>query len=584
MAAQGIDDTVPLSCTILATDNSSGHVVYVMKVQRGYDPKYTWQISKRYNEFNDLYNQLKVTNYEMSLPPKKAFGNMKPEFLTTRQQGLQEFIDKILKNLQLANSLQVKKFLDEENYFQNFQEIVLQHVSMYFRSEPNWEVVEPLNQIGWRFRKQHVLLKNSENPNTKYLLTWYEHGIHKSLKENELKTIFQQFCLIQHEYIEPMIRIESGDMSTIMIQKYNDKLISLRDYIYGQTKITSNYMKKYAHQKSPPTMNHNLIKVLCKKIMLALQFIYSKGLFYGHLHTGNILIEQNGNCVKLTDLPNGILGLPYFYRSCIIDQRKIQNLELVDVYGFGHVLYEMIYGEPLLNGSSKTDFSDCKNIEIKQMLELLLTDEGIKAGLPTINQLMEMPFFKNTNIDQIPTSSVSASANTSNMSKLFSSAKVKEYLQKSREFIEKRMNEEQKALHKIKRHNNAEAKVLSEQEIRKRRKEKKKAVQNMNNSLEYPTSLSGNSTSNSAKSQTKSESKSPSSTQSKTTTSTPPAPPPPPPPSMGNGPPAPPPPPIGGAPPPPPTADRSNLLSSINSFNKGGLKKTKTNDRSDAKI
>lgn len=72
----------------------------------------------------------------------------------------------------MANSLPVKKFLDEENYNQNFQELALQHVSMYFRSESNWEVIEPLNQIGWRFRKQHLMLKNSENSNAKYLLTW----------------------------------------------------------------------------------------------------------------------------------------------------------------------------------------------------------------------------------------------------------------------------------------------------------------------------------------------------------------------------------------------------------------------------
>jgi PX domain-containing protein kinase-like protein len=205
-----------------------------MKVQRGFDQKYSWQISKRYNEFNDLHAQLKLSNYELTLPPKKTFGNMKPEFLNTRQIGLQDFIDSILKNLLLANSLPVKIFLDSENYSQNFQESALQHVSMYFRSESNWEIIEPLNQIGWRFRKQHMLLKNSESPGTKYLLTWFEHGIDKVLKETELKIIFQQFCLIQHEYIEPMVRIDSGDCSTIMIQKYNDKLISLRDYIYGQ--------------------------------------------------------------------------------------------------------------------------------------------------------------------------------------------------------------------------------------------------------------------------------------------------------------------------------------------------------------
>lgn len=83
-------------------------------------------------------------------------------------------------------------------------------------------------------------------------------------------------------------------------------------------------MKKYSLQKTYQTLPIHLIKQIGKKILLALQFIYSKGLFYGHLHTGNILIEQNGNYVKLTDITNGLLGLPYFYRSYVLEYRKIQ--------------------------------------------------------------------------------------------------------------------------------------------------------------------------------------------------------------------------------------------------------------------
>lgn len=54
----------------------------------------------------------------------------------------------ILANLMLANSLPVKKFLDAENYLENFKELALAHVSMFFRSESNWQVLEPLNDIG----------------------------------------------------------------------------------------------------------------------------------------------------------------------------------------------------------------------------------------------------------------------------------------------------------------------------------------------------------------------------------------------------------------------------------------------------
>jgi len=44
-------------------------------------------------------------------------------------------------------------------------------------------------------------------------------------------------------------------------------------------------------------------------------------------------------------------------------------------------------------------------------------------------------------------------------------------------------------LYKFRRQSNAEAKVLSEEEVRKRRKEKKKAEKEalLNNSLEFPT-------------------------------------------------------------------------------------------------
>ena len=81
-------------------------------------------------------------------------------------------MDKVLANLLLAHSLPVKRFLDEENYSQNFGEQALAHVSMFFRSESNWEIIEPLGDIGWRFRKKCILLKNSESPNNKYILTW----------------------------------------------------------------------------------------------------------------------------------------------------------------------------------------------------------------------------------------------------------------------------------------------------------------------------------------------------------------------------------------------------------------------------
>jgi PX domain-containing protein kinase-like protein len=444
-----IDDTQPLTCQFQATETIDNHIVYVMKVHRGFDAsKSSWLIKRRYNEFNELYNELKVSQYDLQLPPKKTFGNMKPEFLSTRQLALQQFIDQILSNLLLANTFCVKKFLDEDNYDLDIKGIALAHVSMFFRSEPAWQVIEPLNQIGWRFRKQLILLNNKNiSTNTKYLLTWCQHGPDKYLKENELKTIFQQMALIQHDNIETIIDIHSGDTSTIMIQQYNEKTISLRDFIYDESKMNVNYIKKYCKPlKSGKSLDLSLIKLISKQILLVLQWLYAKGLYFGHLHSGNVLVDQKGNgSIKLTDLPNSLLGLSSMYRSFIVEQRRISNLELVDVYGFGHILYEMIYGESLVMSSSRTDFADCPNEQVKKILELILLEETLnKSGPPTINELLEMDFFKNVYLPPSLSSSQSPNSSSKNSLKLFNSSKQKDLIAKSREFIEKRLNEEQK--------------------------------------------------------------------------------------------------------------------------------------------
>uniref|UniRef100_A0A4W5K6V0 Uncharacterized protein n=1 Tax=Hucho hucho TaxID=62062 RepID=A0A4W5K6V0_9TELE len=51
-------------------------------------------------------------------------------------------------------------------------EIALQQVSMSFRSDPKWEVVEPLKDIGWRIRKKYFLIKSKDQPKERQVLSW----------------------------------------------------------------------------------------------------------------------------------------------------------------------------------------------------------------------------------------------------------------------------------------------------------------------------------------------------------------------------------------------------------------------------
>lgn len=93
-------------------------------------------------------------------------------------------------------------------------------------------------------------------------------------------------------------------------------------------------------------------------------------MFFGHLHASNVIVDE-GVC-RLVDVENGILGVPSFLRPAFTQHRKInvrrclfpeprqwelslslgylhlspQSMEGVDIFCFGHLLYEMTYGQP----------------------------------------------------------------------------------------------------------------------------------------------------------------------------------------------------------------------------------------------
>ncbi|XP_044515495.1 PX domain-containing protein kinase-like protein isoform X6 [Gracilinanus agilis] len=548
-----LDDTAPLSAGIEASQSLHSHTEYIIRVQRGIAIENSWQIS----------------GLSLPLPPKKLIGNMDREFIAERQKGLQNYLNVITTNHILSNCELVKKFLDPNNYSANYTEIALQQVSMFFRSEPKWEVVEPLKDIGWRIRKRYFLMKSKNQPKERLVLSWADLGPDKYLADKDFQWLIRLLPSCSHPHIYRVTFATASESSALVIRTFNERG-TLKDLIY-KAKPKEPFLRKYCSPRKAQGLELAHIKAFGRQILEALKFLHEKGFPYGHLHSANVMLE--GDTCRLLDLENSLLGLPSFYRAYFSQFRKINTLESVDVHCFGHLLYEMTYGRPP-DAVPVDTFPPGPSEAVVSVLEAVLSQEACKNGVPSVSRLLQMPLFSDVFLTsaekpqfKIPT-------------------KLKEALKIAKECIEKRLVEEQKLIHQHRRLTRAKSHHGSEEERRRRkilaRKKSKRSTFESSEEHSAKYSNSNNSGSGASSPLTSPSSPTPPSTAGTSTVPPPPAPPPPP------G--APPPPPLDVPTPPlcpPPSVNgtsRGALLSSIQNFQKGTLKRAETCDHSAPRI
>ncbi|XP_029548638.1 PX domain-containing protein kinase-like protein isoform X2 [Salmo trutta] len=558
-----LDDTVALTALIEASQNLHSHTEYIIRVQRGVSTENSWQVIKRYSDFDMLNSSLLVSGVSLPLPPKKLLGNMDREFIAERQRGLQVYLDFITQHHILATCQLVKKFLDTNNYSANYTEIALQQVSMFFRSDPKWEVVEPLKDIGWRIRKKYFLIKNKEQPKERQVLSWVDLGPDKFLSDKDLQSTMKLLPSLTNPYICPVTFANTSELSALVIRMFNEKG-TLRDLIC-KVKPKEAFMRKYCNPKKIQGLELQQIRTYGRQILEVLKFLHDKGFPYGHLHASNIVIEDN-TC-KVLDIENSLLGLPSYYRPYITQFRKINTTESIDVYSFGHLLYEMTYGRPP-DAVPVDQYPAVTNTSVVSVLQSILSTDACKTGMPTVAQLLQTPLFSDVLLFhseklqfKIPT-------------------KLRDALKTAKECMEKRLQEEQKTNQQHRRLTRAQSHHGSEEEKRRRKILARKKSRQSAYENEEDLSVKYNNNSGSGASSPPTSPSSP--TPPHTTGVAPPPPPPPLPPSDNPGQShAPPHPPLPGSDPPPANGvGRGALLTSITSFSIGKLKKAVTVDRS----
>ncbi|KAJ7336032.1 hypothetical protein OS493_013406 [Desmophyllum pertusum] len=375
-----VNDTTPMMCTIEGIAKKE-HVDYIMKVQRGIGHDDSWQVVHRYSDFVTLQASLEVSGIDLPLPPKKVFGNMDAAFIAERQQGLQNYINFILAHPILMRHISVKRFLDPANYSWDFREIAMQNVAMFLRSVPNWEIVEPLPDVGWRLRKQFFLIKPTDlsKKDIRNILTWTDYGPEFSLDKKDMEAILKLMTSLQHPYICPPSFTTCTSEGVIIVRSFIPNG-TLRDCLC-KAKPKLNQLKKYGNPKSRAVLHEQNIQLFGRQILEALKFLHDKGIPYGHLHSGNIVME--GNVCRLLEIENGLMGIPSIHRHRYVPMKKIQEKEAEDVYCFAHLLYEMAFGEALRSSTLHDIPPNCPS-QLGSVLLSILSDEACnKSGIFT---------------------------------------------------------------------------------------------------------------------------------------------------------------------------------------------------------
>ncbi|CAG2219521.1 SGK3 [Mytilus edulis] len=101
--------------------NLMGIIKYVLplqvyKVVVNADNK-SWFIFRRYNEFYQLHEKIKklYPDANLRLPGKRLFGNLDPDFIQQRRDGLDEFIQKLVSHPKISQHPEVRSFLSLDN-------------------------------------------------------------------------------------------------------------------------------------------------------------------------------------------------------------------------------------------------------------------------------------------------------------------------------------------------------------------------------------------------------------------------------------------------------------------------------------
>ncbi|KAL4236357.1 Serine/threonine-protein kinase Sgk1 [Mactra antiquata] len=329
------------------------YVVYKVVVNSGTK---SWFIFRRYNEFHTLFEKVKrlCPEANLRLPGKKIFGNLDPEFIQQRREGLDEFIKKLILHPRLSQNPEVKSFLALDNP-RNAPDSSDSDLSIE-SSESMSKDSNPIN-LGPSEKKSvkpsdfeflkvigkgsfgKVLLARHKNEGGVYAVKVLQKQA--IMKRNEVKHIMAERNVLLKNVKHPFLVGLHYSFQT------PDKLYFVLDYVNGG--------ELFFHLQRERYFPEVRARFYAAEMASAIGYLHSLNIIYRDLKPENILLDSKGHIV-LTDFglckegiegmgtTNTFCGTPEYLAPEVL--RKQPYDKTVDWWCLGAVLYEMMYGLP----------------------------------------------------------------------------------------------------------------------------------------------------------------------------------------------------------------------------------------------
>jgi len=424
-----LNGPVGLRVTDAQTSAENGRKFTKYKVSVNYNGQ-EWEIWRRYKEFHTLNEKLRRTRSDLKLPGRRLLGDsFEPDFVLKRQRGLDEYVQQIASNPQLANLPEFSEFFALNSIPNaNNSQTKLNSTHPQANSGSNDDMDDastPAENLRVNLGKTE---KTSVKPDDFEFRTCIGKGSfgkvylarHKS--EDMIyavkvvsKALIKRKREERHIMAERDVLVKNTRHPFLVSLQYSfqtpDKLYFVMDFVNGG--------ELFFHLQQERAFSEQRARFYAAEITSAIGYLHKLDIIYRDLKPENILLDREGH-IRLTDFglckvmlstegregrTATFCGTPEYLAPEVL--RREAYTKAVDWWCLGSVTYEMLCARPPFYSRDVNEMYDnilnrplrfignvserARNL-IEQLLRKVPT-ERLGSGPEDVADIKRQPFF-----------------------------------------------------------------------------------------------------------------------------------------------------------------------------------------------